>query len=207
MRSRSAEPRRTRVVRAPRLGPAARRFLARRPWIRRLAILALAAAGGVTTWSMLDDVERARASWTDARTVAVANGDHEAGDALRTRTVDLPAAVIPPDVVDASELTTRTRATQRLADGEPIVRLDVARPGLIGLAPPDSVIVAVSDPLVPTAPLGATVAVYAEGVVLADEAQVVDVTDVAILVAVAARDAPVVAAAAQVRTASLAFPA
>lgn len=207
MRSRSAEPRRSRVARAPRLGPAARRFLARRPWIRRTAILTLAAAGGVMTWSMLQDVERARASWTDSRTVVVAAGDHEAGDVLRVRTIDIPLAVIPPDAVDASEVTDRTRATQRLADGEPIVRLDVARQGPTGLAPPDSVVVAVSDPLVPTAPLGAAVAVYAEGIVLADEGRVVDVTDVAILVAVAERDAPLVAAAAQMRTASLAFPA
>ena len=67
------------------------------------------------------------------------------------------------------------------------------------------VVVPVSDPLLTTAPVGVSVSVYAEGLVLAADAHVVEVVGGVIFVAVDKSDGPIVAAAAQLRTASIVF--
>jgi hypothetical protein len=88
-----------------------------------------------------------------------------------------------------------------------VVESDVVdRAGPAALADPDQVVVAVADPfLVPIEP-GVEATVHAEGVVLAERALVVGVHDDVVLVAVDARDAPSVAEAALVGTASLGYP-
>ena len=90
--------------------------------------------------------------------------------------------------------------------GEVITAADLAiGPGPAAAADSGQVVVPVSDPLVVAPPIGATVRVYSDGLVLAADARIVDVVDDVVYVAVDERDGPAVAAAAQFRQASIVF--
>jgi hypothetical protein len=181
-----------------------RRFLARRPWVYWVLVAALAGGVGVAVRVQLQALDEARRQWADTATVWVADHDIEPGDSIQARRRQLPLVAVPADAV--IDLAAGTVARQRIATGEAIVEVDVAvGRGPAAAAVDGEVVVPISDPLLATAPVGADVAVYADGLVLAADGHVVHVDDAVVFVAVAAGDGPLVAAAAQLRTASIVF--
>lgn len=188
-----------------RVGPRLRLALARRPWIRWGAIVAIALVVGATVHDRLERVDTARAAWTETRSVRVAAGDHLPGDVLMVDTIELPLAAIPASA--APDLDTGTVARQRIAEGEIVVAADVSNGGGPAATADDgTVVVPVSDPLVISTDVGVAVAIYSDGIVLAATGTVVHVDADVVFVAVDPADAPLVAAAAQSRSASIVFP-
>lgn len=191
-----------------RIGPALRLALARRPWIRWLAIGAAAVTAGWLVLGQLQAVDAARRSWTEQRTVFVAVHDHAPGELLVVREQRLPEAAIPTSALEESPAGTLTR--QWISAGEVITAGDLAGgTGPAGAADEGEVVVAVSDPLLTGAmsnvSVGLHVAVHSEGIVLADTARIVAIDGDVVFVALDPHDAANVSAAAQTRLASLAF--
>ena len=187
-----------------RLGRNLRLVLARRPWIRWLAVGMVASAAGVSVHAQLQSLDAARAQWTDRQRVPVATTAVSAGDVLIWEWRSVPSVVVPDDV--ASEIVDGGVARQRVGAGEIIVDADLT----IGAGPAagaasGSIVVAVSDPLVADPPVGLDVAIYADGLVLADEARIAQVDASVVYVEVPAAAAPMVAAAARTGQASIAF--
>lgn len=193
-----------------RAGPAVRWFLARRPWVYWLVVASLAAVVVAGVSDRLAAVERARSEWGDTRSVWVADADIEIGEAVVATRRQLPSVAVPDAALDATLAEPDGLARQRIRHGEVIVDADVAsRSGPAAIAESGQVVVAVDDPLLATAvdelTAGLGVAVYADGVLLTDHAEIADVIGGVVFVAVPANDAAVVTAAAQMRVASLAF--
>ena len=189
---------------SPRLSTQARIAVARRPWIRWSCIGGLAIVAAVSASGPLRAAEEARASWTDTATVFVARRDHAIGDALSIEPIELPRAAIPRAAITHEPRDASAR--QRITDGEIIVEVDVALgtgPG--ARADAGTVIIPIRDPLVTTASISAKVAIFADGFMLAESGEFVDVVGDVIFVAVVADLGPSVAAAAHASTASLAF--
>ena len=179
-------------------------FLALHPWWYWLAVAALAVAVAILARDRLAQVDRTRSEWGTSRTVIVTDSDHEPGDELRVSSIDLPAAAIPPTAVVALPADARLR--QRVAAGEIIVATDIAdSDGPAARASPGTVVVGVIDPSAPVDEIGVAVRIVADGLVLADRGTVVELSGEVVYVAVAASNAPVVAAAAQQRVASILF--
>lgn len=173
-----------------------RLVLARRPWIYWVAVAALAGAAGLGVERRLAAVDEARERWATSRSAVVAAHDHEPGDPLVVRHVELPEAAIPELAVE--RLPPTARATQRIAAGEVVVELDVSPgDGPAAAAGPDTLVVAVEDPLARHLPIGQAVLVAADGAVLADRAAVVEVVDDVAFVAMDPEAAPAVADAAR----------
>jgi len=182
----------------------ARLFLARHPSVYWLAVAVLAATVAFGVSRRLADIDAARERWAAGRTVFVAAGDHQPGDPLDARAVELPAAAIPPSAVD--QLTPDARARQHIVDGEIVVARDIMPPtGPAAGAEPGTLVVPIVDPLATDVRIGLRVQVVAEGLVLADVATVVEVDGDVAFVAVEPTSAPVVAAAARDGTASLLY--
>ncbi|MEL6893166.1 MAG: hypothetical protein AAFP84_16350 [Actinomycetota bacterium] len=184
----------------------ARRWIARHPWVRWSVVVGCVAVV-IASWLELRDATiEARNAWGERIEVWVAARDHEPGDSVEVVSTAMPRTLVPAAALDAEPADEVAR--RRIAVGEVVVGPDVAGPPRpVALAPTGSVVVAVADPLVPDAPLGAAVLVVAEAVVLADAGVVTSVHDGVIGVAVPAPAAPAVAAAARQHLASLVFPA
>lgn len=191
-----------------RIGPAIRLAMARRPWIRWLAIGITAFVAGWLILGQLRQVEDARRSWTEQRTVFVAAHEHLPGDRLEFEERRLPTVAIPESAL--TDAPTGVVARQRIAHEEVLTSLDVGGGrGPATSADDGDVVVAVSDPLLVGAMTavssGLEVAVHSDGSVLAERAHIVAVEGDVVFVALDPIDAPGVSAAAQLRSASLAF--
>lgn len=179
-----------------------RRFFARHRLVYWLVVAAGALGVGATVAVQSRQLTEARASWGETTTVWVAVADTSAGAELRVHTRRLPGAMVPADAVRGS-WPDGAVARQPVAAGEVIVDhdLSVARLALL----PDGwrgVALAVDDTSAPVV-LGDRVDVVAMGAVLAADGVVVQTTDAAVVVGVPPDVAPVVAAAALDRTATL----
>lgn len=181
-----------------------RLFLVRRPWAYWVVVLALGAAVGLGVNARLEAVDDAKRSWGDTSLVWVAAQDAAPGAIIVATRLELPLVAIPSSVV--TDLAVDTIARQQVTRGEPITTADttVGRGPAAG-ADDGEVVVPLSDPLLGSAPVGVDVSIYAEGIVLAAQARIVQIDDGVIFVAVSASEAPMVAAAAQLRTASVVF--
>jgi hypothetical protein len=189
---------------SPRFTTRLRISAAQRPWIRWLLIAGLALAVGATVAAQFERMEQARTSWGETVTVFIARRDLAPGEPLAIEKVELPAVAVPASAL--STLPADATARQRIATGEVVVAGDVTEGvGPAGRAARGTVVVAVRDPLVVTAPLGARVAVFADGIVLAASAEVVHLDADVVYVAVAESEGPTVAAAAQQQAASIVF--
>ncbi|WP_420452775.1 hypothetical protein [Ilumatobacter sp.] len=188
-----------------RLAARARYESARRPWIRWTAVALVAVAVGFGVHDRLAALDEARGRWGTTRRVLVARGDHEPGDRAAVDAVDLPSVAVPAAALSPSARPGHLR--RAVSDGEILVADDLASgAGPAAGAPPGSVVVPLGDPLVAAVEVGTTVDVYGEGLALATGGLVVRVVDEVVYVAVDPADAPLVAAAASARSASLAFP-
>lgn len=182
----------------------ARLVLVRRPWIYWLVVVALSTLVAVTVHGQLSALDDARAEWGSTRRVHVALRQLDPGGPIDTRRVELPIALLPTGAI--TERPPDAVLRQRVAEGEVLTELDIAvRPGPAARAPEGTVVVAITDPLARVAPIGAPVRVAAEGLVVAESASIVDIVDDVVFVAVAPRDAPAVAGAAQRGLATLMY--
>ena len=191
-----------------RIGPAVRLALTRRPWIRWLAILLLAASAGTVVHAQMRSVEIARTAWSDQRIVHVATADLAPGDAVRSEPRSLPRAAVPPGAIDGIEPGSVSR--RHVGVGEMITNADLASgAGPAATAERGLIVVAVGDPLLVDAmsqvSVGLRVQIHSEGLVLAEHATITAVDGGVLFVALDAADAPPVSAAAQQRRASIAF--
>ena len=187
-----------------RLGRELRLLFARQPWIRWLAVAAAAAVIGVTVHTRLQAVDAARDRWEQLVRVPVAMAEAAPGQPLVWEWREVPAAVVPDGV--ATRIDADADARAHVGTGEIVVDTDVASGrGPAGAAEPGQTVVPISDPLVPDPEVGLDVAVFSDGLVLAAAARIVFVDTDAVYVAVDRDDAPLVAAAAQTRQASIAF--
>jgi hypothetical protein len=181
---------------------AARRLVARRPWVYWFAVGTLASATYATVGSHTSAHDAARAEWGVTVPVLVAHLPLAPGDELdgRVAIAEWPAAIVPPDALAAVEPGLVAR--QHVASGDAVGALDVAPgDGPLALVPDGWVVVPVVESPASGAALGDRVQVTSEGVLLADDGLVVggvvggmagDVT----LVAVPADVAPLLPAAA-----------
>lgn len=174
-----------------------RHELARRRWLYRTLVVALA---GVTWWTAAawaERVETQRASWGSTVEVWVATRDVSTGqlliDAVERRT--FPAATVPPAAV--RDLDAVTAARRPVPSGAVVTRLDVAADSApASLLDEGEVGVAVIERVPSGARTGDRVMVVADGLVLAGDATVVGASDDRVVVAVPVDGAPAVAAAA-----------
>jgi flagella basal body P-ring formation protein FlgA len=182
----------------------ARLVLARRPWIYWAVVAALATIAAVAVHGQLASIEAERDRWGTSRSVLVATRQLEPGDVITAELVALPVAALPAAAL--VEPPTDAVVRQRVAAGEVLTELDIAHAvGPAALAEPGLVVVALSDPLARNVAAGQRVKVAADGVVLADQAEVTEVIDDVIFVAVPDREAVAVAAAAQHGSATLLY--
>ncbi|MGH9117332.1 MAG: SAF domain-containing protein [Acidimicrobiales bacterium] len=200
------------------LGARARaRRLRRRPALRWLLVVGLALLTGLFTTRVVDSARSARARWGAGHAVVVMTGSVAAGDAIEVddvEVVSLPAAVVPDDAM--TEPPIGREAVTDLFPGEVLLAGRVApggRHGAAALLPPGTRALAVpSGPGTPPLRVGDTVDVLATfdpflfdpsgeraaplasaGGPVVSGALVVDVSEGATTVAVAAADAPQVA--------------
>jgi hypothetical protein len=184
----------------------ARRALARRPWIYWPACLAVAAAVATLVAGHVARLDDARRRWATSEPVLVATIDHLPGDELTAELVEMPLAVVPPDAVGSNAVSGEAIVRQRVARGEVVVAADLtALRGPASLADRGTLVVGITDPLARDIRIGLDVQVVAEGIVLADRARVVGLVDEVVYVAVEARAAATVAAAAHDATAGIVF--
>ena len=191
-----------------------RHWLARHPSVYWLAVISLAAVIGSGVAAQVSALEEARRAWGTTRTVLVATTDLAAGAVLHDgvlETVALPDTALPNSAL--STLPPGARLRQRVVIGEVLVAADVTDlPGPAAGAPDGTVVVALRtdhDLSTPGAPggslVGLAVQVVADGLLLADDATIVDVSTESMFVAVDIDDGPAVAAAERAGVASLLF--
>jgi len=191
-----------------------RHWLARHPSVYWLAVTALAAVIGSGVAAQVSALEDARRAWGTTRTVLVATTDLTAGAVLHDGVVEavaLPDTALPPSAL--STLPPDARLRQRVVIGEVLVAADVTDlPGPAAGAPDGTVVVALRtdhDLSTPSTPggsiVGLAVQVVADGLLLADDATIVDVSTESVFVAVDLDDGPAVAAAERAGAASLLF--
>lgn len=184
----------------------ARRALARRPWIYWTACLAVAAAVSAMVGGHVAGLDDARRRWATGEPVLVATIDHLPGDVLKAELVEMPLAVVPPDAVGSNAGSSEAIVRQRVAIGEVVVAADLtALGGPASLADRGTLVVGITDPLARDVRIGLEVQIVAEGIVLADRARVVGLADEVVYVAVEARAAATVAAAAHDASVSIVF--
>ena len=179
---------------------AARRQLARRPWLYWALVAVIAAACAATVLERVDQVDRARLAWGEGVTVLVATRDIEPGDRLGDAVGEriVPAAVVP-DAAAVAEPggAVGGRARQHVTAGEIITTVDVAADGPLALAPDDWLVVPVVESPGSGAEPGDRVQIVGDGLVISTEAIVIGPIDGATLVAVPADEAPLLPAAAE----------
>ena len=182
----------------------ARHFLARNPWVYWATVISFAAVVAFVIHQQLSLLEEARQEWGDTRTVLVADVDLDPGNPIRASNIELPVAALPDSALD--EIPAGSELRQRVAAGEVLVASDLTRvPGPAARADPGTVVVGLTDSLSRGVLVGLPVQVAAEGIVLAATANVVEIIDDVIFVAVPEREAPAVAAAAHSGLATLLY--
>jgi len=178
-------------------GARLRRALVRRPWLYWVLVIAVAAVTGSIAYESVRAVEAERQTWGSTTTVHVAMRRLSPGDPLDGATAprDVPMAVMPEDAMSA--VPDGAVARHDIGPGEMLSAYDITGgEGSRGLVPDGWRTVAIVEPIPTGAPTGATVAVAADGAVLAADAIMVGLQGDAVLIAVPEADAPAVAAAA-----------
>jgi len=179
-------------------------FLARHRWTYWLVLAATAVGLGLVVNGRLVALDAARDRWVDVRTVHVARHDHRPDESLVVDAVELPVAAIPPSAL--SEPPDARVARRHIGAGEILVERDVmAIGGPAVRAEPGTVVVGVPDGPSTSATVGVRVRVASDGLVLAADGVVVDVSDDIVYVAVDDDVGAMVAHAARLGTASLMF--
>jgi hypothetical protein len=171
-----------------------RRLLIRRPWIQWMLITVVAFGIAASVHHRLQQVDVARDTWGDTLPVLISTGRIEIGEPLRVEVRNLPIAVVPKGAItDATDLVAR----QRIGEGEIVTRLDVvADRGPQAMTPAGWLVVPIIESPNSGASVGDRVQVASDGLVLSSQALVVGRFDDVTMLAVPAREAPLVPAAA-----------
>ncbi len=176
-----------------------RRMVARRPWIYWCVVAMIFAAALLSAHSWAQRVEHERESWGDVVDVLVATADIEPGAPFDGSVARFayPAALVPVGAVAADDPDVASAISrQRLAPGEVITELDrAAADAPHALIQPGWLAAAVREAVPTGVDVGDRVVVTTEGIVLADDAIVVQSDGEIVLVATAERFAPAIAAA------------
>ena len=192
--------------------PRMRMLLARRPWLYWLLVSAIAVGIATAVAAAMGDVRRQRDAWGHATTVFMTTRDVAVGESLAGAVTsrDVPTAIVPPAALTI--MPAAATATQRIAAGEIIVRVDVVdEQGPLALVPRGWLAIDIprtDDPLDTARQLfgiGDSAVVLADGSIIAEHAIVVDVTGDRLAVAVPRDVAARVAQAANQRAAVLAL--
>jgi len=182
----------------------ARLVVARHPWVYWAACVLIAALAAMLVGRYASALDEARRSWGTSRRVIVANADHLPGEPLDAESTTMPLAVLPSGAIQSFEPGAIVR--QRVTAGEIVVEADLAVPGgPAALADAGTLVIGIHDPLAAKVRIGLDVQIASDGVVLADEGRVVDLSDGVVFVAVDAPAAAMVAAAAHSGTATIVF--
>lgn len=182
----------------------ARYELARRPWIRWLFVVALAAGAAHLVRREMSDIEQAKREWGDSATVLVAKTGHAPGEVIRAASVELPVAALPDDPLTEIERGTRTR--RHLVAGEILVAQDVTgSTGPAATADDGDAVVLVPHRTPVALEAGLSVRVVGDGVVLAETGTVMSSVGEIAFVAVPEESAPLVADAVRKDVATLVF--
>ncbi len=182
-----------------------RRALAVHPWIHWAVCVGLAVAAAVATHGYIARLDAERRAWGTTREVWVAVGDVAAGQAVRASTTEVPVALVPPGAVTEppDDAVARQRVTAGRSSSMPI---SPRRPARLRSPDPTPSSSDWSTRWPATSAIGLDVQIAAEGVVLRRRrARSSALSDDVILVAVAARDGPIVASAAHDGLASVLF--
>lgn len=174
--------------------------LARRPWVVWLLVGLGSVGAAVAMNSQLNAARAERSAWGESRTVLVASGPVSAGtpaSAAGLQERRLPIAALPPTAPD--HLPNGAVIVRDLAVGEVVVPADVAQGDpRFALVPPGDVLVAIARPevMAPITPGDAVevTSIDRDGRATRTPAIVVAVSPTTVLLAIAADDAPIVAA-------------
>ncbi len=170
-----------------------RRLIARHRWMRWIPVVAACAGFLVTAHASTTAADAARDAWGRRRSVWVASRDLEPGTPVDAARIELPAVAVPDSAIDRSPIG--QIAVQRIGAGETLTDSDVGIDGALPLLPAGWRAVPVREsPASGSAP-GDQVDVVSEGVVLVEDAIVVELLGDTILVGVPAGTAPLVALA------------
>ena len=106
-----------------RLGRNLRLLLARRPWLRWLAVGADRRRRRHRRTHPMQSLDTARARWSDQRRVPVATTETSPGEAISWEWRSLPAVAVPTDV--AADISAGALARQHIGVGEIVVSADL----------------------------------------------------------------------------------
>ncbi len=166
--------------------------LARRPWIRWMAVVALALTVAQIVRNTDADLARAREQWEETRTVLVASQPHEPGEEFVVEVREYPVVAVPPGSIH--EIPPGSITRRHLGAGQVVVDEHLTGgSGPTALAESGQVVVAVTHAGSAPPPIGTRVQIVGEGILLSTGATVVGVDGAVSWVAVSELDAPVVA--------------
>lgn len=170
-----------------------RRFAARHRLARWVPIVVCCGGLVFAVHTRTEQVDAARARWSDVHTVWAAAHAHRPGDELVVESVDVPAVAVPDGAADA--VPDGSVARQQLSRGEIVTTADLGGDGPLALVPDDHRALAVRESVASGAQVGERVDVVSDGLVITARALVLAVLDDAVLVAVPTDDAANVALA------------
>jgi len=183
---------------------ATRYFLARHRWVYWTVVTAVVIISILASLSPLRTASSERRAWGTEVAVLVALESIPIGADLETRveTRRYPIAVVPEAAV--TNLAANALARRSLAAGQILTRADIATTGLASRARPGEVVVTIVESIASGANLGDRVMVASDGIVLADDALVIDRpeggrADSIVRLSVPRQLAPIIAAAASPR--------
>ncbi len=121
-----------------------RLMTARHPWIYWIVVLLVAAGVGLGTARAIADVEAARLSWGEQKTVWVASAAIEPGQPVIADRRDVPRAMAPVGALGTAPVDAVAR--QSIGPGEIITDVDIAAAGSAALVPEGWVAFVVAAP-------------------------------------------------------------
>ena len=156
---------------------ASRYFLARHRWVYWTVVAIVVLIATIASLSPLRTASSERDRWGTHVTVVVAVESIPIGAELGTRveTRSYPIALLPDAAV--TDIAPNALARRSLVTGQILTRADIAATGLASRARAGDVVVTIIESVVSGANLGDRVMVTSEGVVLADDALVIDRPD------------------------------
>src|SRR4051794_20713131 len=184
--------------------PRLRTLLARRPWIWWLTVALLAVALAASVAAAVGRLDAERRTWGATASVVVASRDIAPGEPLVGESVELPVALLP--ATSMKSVPPGSVAVQRLARGEVVVEIDVARSsGPAAFMPDGWVAIAIDVTTTSYFHLGDPAVVLGAGAMLAPSAIIAGVDDSQVVVGVPGDVAAAVAAAVVEHTAVVAL--
>lgn len=186
--------------------PRLRMLLARRPWIYWAVVAAVAVALATSVAGAVASVDRERNSWGESAQVYVATSRIEVGALIEPSVErrEVPLAIVPIAALRA--LPPETVAVQRISAGEVIVDIDVADSGgPLALLPIGWLAITIEWSIEGSLTAGDSVAILADGAMVAPDAVIVAVVAGAVVIGVPEAVAPAVANAVVQRIAVIAL--